>query len=73
MRTSDEVVASLAERAVKAFDDRYELLGPLEEDWEETCLAAALQSIAHSTDWEADDPKFLLLAIASTLDPSLHS
>jgi len=26
---------------VQAFDDRYELLGGLEEDWQEDCLAAA--------------------------------
>lgn len=31
---------------VKAFDDRYELLGPLEDDWQEQCIAAALRALA---------------------------
>ena len=31
---------------VQAFDDRYELLGPLEENWQEVCLAAALRALA---------------------------
>jgi hypothetical protein len=30
---------------VKAFDDRYELLGPLEENWQEVCIAAALRAL----------------------------
>ena len=29
---------------VQAFDDRYELLGGLEENWQEDCLAAALRA-----------------------------
>jgi hypothetical protein len=35
-----------AQAIVKAFDDRYELLGPLEDDWQEQCLAAALRAAA---------------------------
>jgi hypothetical protein len=31
---------------VKAFDDRYELLGPLEGNWQEVCIAAALRALA---------------------------
>jgi len=31
---------------VQAFDDRYELLGGLEENWQEDCLAAALRAAA---------------------------
>ena len=31
---------------VQAFDDRYELLGPLEGNWQETCIAAALRALA---------------------------
>lgn len=31
---------------VQAFDDRYELLGGLEENWQEYCLAAALEAAA---------------------------
>jgi hypothetical protein len=30
----------------KAFDERYELLGPLEGNWQEVCLAAALRALA---------------------------
>jgi hypothetical protein len=37
---------SPAQVIVKAFDDRYELLGPLEDDWQEQCLAAALRAAA---------------------------
>jgi hypothetical protein len=36
---------SPADAIVKAFDDRYELLGPLEENWQEVCLAAALRAL----------------------------
>ena len=35
-----------AQAIVKAFDDRYELLGPLEGDWQEQCIAAALGALA---------------------------
>jgi hypothetical protein len=31
---------------VQAFDDRYELLGPMEGNWQEICLAAALRALA---------------------------
>jgi hypothetical protein len=31
---------------VQAFDDRYELLGPFEANWQEICLAAALRAAA---------------------------
>lgn len=31
---------------VAAFDERYELLGPLEDNWQEVCLAAALTALA---------------------------
>jgi hypothetical protein len=31
---------------VRAFDERYELLGPLEGNWQEACLAAALTALA---------------------------
>jgi hypothetical protein len=35
-----------AQSIAKAFDDRYELLGPLEDDWQEQCLAAAIRAAA---------------------------
>jgi hypothetical protein len=55
---------SPAQAIAKAFDDRYELLGPLEDDWQEQCLAAALCAFTDLpneleipfnviTDWEA--------------------
>jgi hypothetical protein len=31
---------------VRAFDDRYELLGPFEANWQEVCIAAALRAAA---------------------------
>jgi hypothetical protein len=31
---------------VEAFDERYELLGPMEGNWQELCLAAALTALA---------------------------
>ena len=39
-----------AQAIVKAFDDRYELLGPLETDWQEQCLTAALCAAADQVD-----------------------
>lgn len=31
---------------VAAFDDRYELCGPFDDNWQELCLAAALRALA---------------------------
>ena len=31
---------------VTAFDDRYELLGGFDDNWQEECLAAALRALA---------------------------
>jgi hypothetical protein len=52
-----------AQAIVQAFDDRYEVLGPLEDDWQEQCLAAVFRAVADLpneleipfnviTDWE---------------------
>jgi hypothetical protein len=41
---------SPAQAIVKAFDDRYELLGPLEDDWQEQCIAAAIRALADQAD-----------------------
>ena len=35
-----------ARAIVEAFDERHELLGPLEGNWQEVCLAAALTALA---------------------------
>jgi hypothetical protein len=59
-----EPLPPAAQAIVKAFDDRYELLGPLEDDWQEQCLAAAIRELTDLpseleipfnviTDWEA--------------------
>ena len=45
-----------AQAIVKAFDDRYELLGPLEDDWHEQCLAAALRAAAANQNKQIDVP-----------------
>jgi hypothetical protein len=69
---------------VQAFDDRYELLGGLEENWQEDCLAAALRAaadqvvphedamprnLAHRLRWDTQQSVRLeLLAIAAELE-----
>jgi hypothetical protein len=45
-----------AQSIVKAFDDRYELLGPLESDWQEQCIAAALYATADLVAPKIDPP-----------------
>ena len=37
---------SPAQKAARAFNDRYELCGPFDDDWVEQCLAAALEDVA---------------------------
>jgi hypothetical protein len=37
---------------VQAFDDRYELLGPFEANWQEVCIAAVLRAAADQVDWD---------------------
>jgi hypothetical protein len=69
---------------VQAFDDRYELLGGLEENWQEDCLAAALRAavdqVVPDIGYEADclnEPveselqciRNRFLAIAAELEP----
>jgi hypothetical protein len=39
---------------VQAFDDRYELLGPFESNWQEVCLAAALRVVADNGEYLFD-------------------
>ena len=48
---------SPAQVIAKAFDDRYELLGPLEDDWQEQCLAAALCALADQVVPETKEPR----------------
>lgn len=35
-----------ARAIVAAFNERYELCGPCDDDWQELCLAAALRALA---------------------------
>ncbi|MEB3301998.1 MAG: hypothetical protein VKN56_08515 [Cyanobacteriota bacterium] len=60
-------LSSASRAIVKAFDDRYELLGPLEDDWQETCLAAALRALAQRI-YGADQIRTDVLAIAAELE-----
>ena len=73
-----------AQAILKAFDDRYELIGPLEDDWQEQCIAAALRAAADQVvpreplyggnqrwEWERDarqSSRENLLAIANELE-----
>ena len=42
---------------VTAFNDRYELLGPFDENWQELCLAAALRALADNAEYLFDPPQ----------------
>jgi hypothetical protein len=44
-----------ARTIVQAFDERHELLGPLEGNWQEACLAAALRAAADQVVPEPND------------------
>lgn len=47
-----------AQSIVAAFDGRYELLGPLEENWQEVCLAAALRAAVEAKLPEEPEPRW---------------
>jgi hypothetical protein len=57
-RASVTELSPAAAAIVAAFDLRYELLGPLEGNWQEVCLAAALRALAdHQTPvWDGTGP-----------------
>jgi hypothetical protein len=55
-----------AQAIVSAFDDRYELLGPLEDNWQEACIAAALYAAAHHLTHD----RCQLRSLATELDPT---
>lgn len=38
-------ISPVARAIVAAFDERYELCGPFDENWQELCLAAALRAV----------------------------
>jgi hypothetical protein len=39
---------------VQAFDDRYELLGGFDDNWQELCIAAALRVVADNAEYLID-------------------
>jgi hypothetical protein len=49
-----------AQAIVKSFNDRYELLGPLEDNWQEQCLAAALGALADQVVPETNQPRHVI-------------
>lgn len=51
-----EPLSPAAQAILAAFDDRYELLGPLEDNWQEVCLAAALGALADAVVPEEPGP-----------------
>jgi hypothetical protein len=57
---------------VQAFDDRYELLGPMEGNWQELCIAAALRALAARING-ADGIRQDVLDIAAELDNTFQS
>lgn len=46
-----------ARAMVAAFDARYELCGPFDDNWQEVCLAAALQVLADHVVPEEEPPR----------------
>ena len=54
---------------VQAFDDRYELLGGFDDNWQELCIAAALRALAARING-ADAIRQDILDIAAELEAS---
>ena len=61
-----KMVLSPTAAIVKAFDDRYELLGAFDDNWQEVCIAAAFRAAAPLMECVQDHSK--LLAIAAELE-----
>jgi hypothetical protein len=55
-----EPLSTLAAALIEAFDERYELLGPLEGNWQEVCLASALATFAARLECGGDHRQLLL-------------
>ena len=47
---------SPAQKALAAFNERYEHCGPFDDDWVEQCLAAALEKVADDVVPYLDEP-----------------
>jgi hypothetical protein len=54
---------------VKAFDDRYELLGGFDDNWQELCIAAAMRALATRING-ADAIRQDIIDIATELEAS---
>jgi hypothetical protein len=52
---------------VKAFDDRYEVLGPFDDNWQELCIANALRALVVRING-ADAIRQDILSIAAELE-----
>lgn len=55
---------------VAAFNDRYELCGPFDDNWQELCIAAALRAVADRIEhhWDGAECVDHLQAIAAELE-----
>lgn len=52
-----------AQAIVQALDDRYELCGPFDDNWQELCLAAALEALADQDETLFDENEELMPAV----------
>lgn len=52
-----------AQAIVQALDDRYELCAPVEDNWPEQCLAAALEALADQDETLFDENEELMPAV----------
>jgi hypothetical protein len=63
-----------AEAVLAAFNERHELCGPFDDDWQEQCIAAALRAAAdrlrdaYANEEYVDSADDFIDAIASELD-----
>ena len=57
-----------AQAILAAFDEHYELLGPLEGNWQKVCLAAAIGALADRLQYKGVISKDGLIAIATELE-----
>jgi hypothetical protein len=58
---------------VRAFDDRYELLGPFEDNWQEVCIAAALRAAVDQVLPAEKAPKMMHLLDLERLAARQHT
>jgi hypothetical protein len=63
-----EPLSPIPQAILAAFNDHYELLGPLEDNWQEVCLAAAIGALADRLQHKGVISKDSLIAIATELE-----